>query len=103
MLIDYEYPGVWLHFIQRKDNKGLTLVELKEKYRDEKLLFENYITNFEQHKFMIAQQAAGGSAEEKVRAAVVVGYGNKFVIQLNIPTAGFQTIVGIEQDGGDGS
>ena len=101
MLIDYEYPGVWLHFIQRKDNKGLTLVELKEKYRDEKILFENYITNFEQHKFMIAQKAAGGSAEEKARAAVVAGYGNKFVIQLNIPTAGFETIVGIEQDGGD--
>ena len=101
MLIEYDHPGEWLHFIERKDNKGLPLVELKEKYRDEKILFENYITNFEQHKLMIAQQAAGGSAEEKARAEVIAGYGNKFVIQLNIPTAGFQTIVGIEQDGGD--
>ena len=101
MLIAKVDPGDWLHFIERKDNKGLTLVELKEKYRDEKILFENYITNFEQHKLMIAQQAAGGSAEEKARAEVIAGYGNKFVIQLNIPTAGFETIVGIEQDGGD--
>ena len=101
MLISKVDPGEWLHFIERKDNKGLPLVELKEKYRDEKILFENYITNFEQHKFMIAQQAAGGSEEEKAAQAIIDGYGTKFVIQLNIPSDGFETILALQQDGGD--
>lgn len=56
MLIAQENPGEWLHFIEREDNEGLTILELKEKYRDEKILFENYITNLDQHKLMIAQK-----------------------------------------------
>ena len=99
MLVIQDSPGDWLHFIERKDNKGLPLLELKEKYRDEQILFENYVTNLEQHKFMIAQQAAGGS--DKVAQAIIDGYGTKFVIQLNIPSDGFETILGLKQNGGD--
>ena len=31
-------PGDWLHFVKRNDNIGLSLTEMKEKYRDEKIL-----------------------------------------------------------------
>ncbi len=36
-------PGEWLHFVKRNDNIGLSLIEIKEKYRDEKILFESTI------------------------------------------------------------
>jgi surface protein len=98
MLISHDSPGEWLHFIERKDNKGLPLLELKEKYRDEQILFENYITNVDQHKFMIAQQAAGGSAKGKAYAA---GGGaiDKFGVRISIPTDNFEFKLGITKNG----
>lgn len=39
MVID---PGNWNEFIYREDNKGLTLLEMKTKYLQEKLNYDNY-------------------------------------------------------------
>jgi len=95
MLIAKVNPGDWLHFIERKDNKGLSILELKEKYRDEKILFENYITNLDQHKLMIAQMSAGGSVEEKTPPPPPT-----FIMRVVIPTAGFTFKVNLTKEGG---
>ena len=65
MLISQTDPGNWLHFIEREDNKGLPILELKEKYRDEQILFENYITNFQQLSKLIVSDNWGGGERKK--------------------------------------
>lgn len=40
-----EAPGEWLVFLQRKDIKGLPIMEAKKKYMQEQLLFEDYTNN----------------------------------------------------------
>ena len=43
MIID---PGNWNEFIYRADNKGLTILEIKTKYLQEKLNYDNYRSFF---------------------------------------------------------
>ena len=45
MAIIHKSPGPWFSFVKRKDNKNLTISELKSKFNKEQLLFENFITN----------------------------------------------------------
>jgi len=40
-------PGEWLVFLQRKDIKGLPIMEARKRYMQEQLLFENYYSNLQ--------------------------------------------------------
>lgn len=52
MVID---PGNWNEFIYREDNKGLTLLEMKTKYLQEKLNYDNF-RSYLLREFYIQQQ-----------------------------------------------
>ena len=59
MIFTQQDPGHWLTFSKRADNINLPIQELTRKYNKEKLLFENYITNFQQMELAsLAQQSA---------------------------------------------
>ena len=67
MIFTQQDPGHWLTFSKRADNINLPIQELTRKYNKEKLLFENYVTNFQQaQQALLAQQAVGvGGAGKK--------------------------------------
>ncbi len=46
------HPGSWQHYVNRPDNKGLNIMEIKSKYLQEQLLFEQYMS------FQMQQQMA---------------------------------------------
>jgi len=73
MIFTQQDPGHWLTFSKRADNINLPIQELTRKYNKEKLLFENYITNFQQMELAsLAQQSVG------------VGGGTPFITDSNI-------------------
>tara|TARA_R110000796_G_scaffold250470_1_gene379469 strand:+ start:414 stop:1721 length:1308 start_codon:yes stop_codon:yes gene_type:complete len=100
MAIFHQSPGNWFSFTKRLDNNNLSINELKSKYNKEKLLFENYVTNFQQmQQALLTQQAVGvgGAGSKKLsvyqfstnielfnavtewtndRAAALIKYGN---------------------------
>ena len=41
-------PGPWKAFLDRKDNIGVPLMEVRKKYMEEQLLFENYMSSLQQ-------------------------------------------------------
>ena len=53
MVID---PGNWNEFIYREDNKGLTLLEMKTKYLQEKLNYDNFISYLLRESYIQQQQ-----------------------------------------------
>lgn len=59
MLIPYESPLDWKSFLKRKDNIGLPIMEVKQKYLKEQLLYENYIQQLQTFN-TLAVGAAGG-------------------------------------------
>lgn len=59
-------PGPWQHYVNRPDNKGLPLMEIKNKYMREQLLFEQYISFQMQQQMFLQQQASGGRQKQKI-------------------------------------
>jgi hypothetical protein len=57
-------PGPWQLYVNRPDNKGLSIMEIRDKYLKEQLLFENYI-NFQRHQQLIIQQKMSGGGYYK--------------------------------------
>ena len=53
MVID---PGNWNEFIYREDNKGLTLLEMKTKYLQEKLNYDNFRSYLLRESYIQQQQ-----------------------------------------------
>ena len=53
-------PGPWQYFTNRRDNVGLSLMEVRNKYLHEQLLFENYISFIQHQQALMAQSAGGG-------------------------------------------
>jgi hypothetical protein len=53
-------PGPWQYFVTRRDNVGLPLMEVRNKYLHEQLLFENYMSFVQQQHMLMAQSAGGG-------------------------------------------
>lgn len=70
-----EAPGEWLVFLQRKDIKGLPIMEAKKKYMQEQLLFEAYENNLNTVNTVNnttsapASAAAGGGGQRKFKYA----------------------------------
>ena len=61
MIISHEPPGPWQSFTKRKDNIGLPIMEVKQKYMKEQLLFESYLQQLSTVS-TAAAGAAGGPA-----------------------------------------
>ena len=72
MIYPQQDPGHWLTFSKRRDNVDLPINELTRKYNKEKLLFENYVTNFKSYQLASLSQKALG-----------VGGGNSFITDRN--------------------
>ena len=53
-------PGPWLIFQGRKDNVGVPLMEVRKKYMQEQLLFENYVSNIQQLNALSPNISTGG-------------------------------------------
>ena len=60
MIFSQQDPGHWLTFSKRADNVNLPIQELTRKYNKEKLLFENYVTNFQQMEIALRSQQSLG-------------------------------------------
>ena len=60
MIFLQQDPGHWLTFSKRADNVNLPIQELTRKYNKEKLLFENYVTNFQQMEIALRSQQSLG-------------------------------------------
>ena len=41
-------PEPWPQYLKRKDNVGVPLMEVRKKYMEEQILFENYVSNIQQ-------------------------------------------------------
>ena len=54
------HPGPWQYYVNRADNKGLSLMEIKNKYMKEQLLFEQHMNFQMQQQMFLHQQSAGG-------------------------------------------
>ncbi len=61
MIIAHEPPGPWQSFTKRKDNMGLSVMEMKQKYTKEQLLFEGYLQQLNIVN-TLSTGAAGGPA-----------------------------------------
>lgn len=57
MIVPHEGPGTWQSFLKRKDNIGLSIMEAKQKYLKEQMVFESYFQNLS-----TVSTAAAGSA-----------------------------------------
>ena len=54
------HPGLWQYYVNRPDNKGLNIMEIKSKYLKEQLLFEQYMSFQMQQQMLLSQNASGG-------------------------------------------
>jgi hypothetical protein len=54
------HPGPWQYYVNRSDNKGLPITEVKNKYMQEQLLYENYMSFQMQQQLMMSNASAGG-------------------------------------------
>jgi len=53
-------PGPWQYYVNRQDNVGLPIMEIKNKYIQEQLLFEQQMNFMYQQQMLMSQQASGG-------------------------------------------
>ena len=70
-------PGPWQYYINRPDNRGLPLMEIKDKYMREQLLFEQYVS-FQMHQQMLMSQNASGGG--RLSSSIEDNTENEFVV-----------------------
>jgi hypothetical protein len=56
-MLTLEHPGPWQQYVNRSDNRNLPLMEVRNKYLQEQLTYENQLS---QHMYMLSLQAKGG-------------------------------------------
>ena len=54
------HPGPWQSYLNRPDNVGKSLMEVRDRYLQEQLLFENYMSFIHQQQMLMSQAASGG-------------------------------------------
>lgn len=54
------HPGPWQSYLNRLDNIGKPLMEIRDRYLQEQLLYENYMSFIHQQQMMMAQAVGGG-------------------------------------------
>jgi len=55
-------PGPWQYYVNRPDNVGLSIMEIKDKYMRERLLFEQNLNFIQQQQMIMSQQLVGGGS-----------------------------------------
>ena len=63
MFFVVDHPGPWQYFVTRPDNVGKPLMEVRDKYLHEQLLYENYMSFAQQQQMLMAQSAGGGGPQ----------------------------------------
>lgn len=58
-------PGHWLSFIQRNDNRGLSVEQIRQKYVKEMFMFEQYVNIFQAQQAIGQHGAAGGGGSSE--------------------------------------
>jgi hypothetical protein len=53
-------PGPWQYYVNRQDNVGLSIMEVKDKYMREQLLFEQQMNFIYQQQMIMSQVSSGG-------------------------------------------
>jgi hypothetical protein len=53
-------PGPWQYYVNRPDNVGLPIMEVKDKYMREQLLFEQNLNFIQQQRMMMSNESSGG-------------------------------------------
>lgn len=56
-MLTLEHPGPWQQYVNRSDNRNLPLMEVRNKYLQEQLTYENQLS---QHMYMLSLQPKGG-------------------------------------------
>jgi len=59
-------PGPWKAFLDRKDNVGVPLMEVRKKYMEEQLLFENYVSSIQQLNVLSPSSGVSGGPSPSV-------------------------------------
>jgi hypothetical protein len=66
------HPGPWQSYLNRPDNKGLSLMEVKNRYMQEQLLFENYMSFQMQQQMLMSQQSSGGGPSPSTASSLII-------------------------------
>ena len=53
-------PGPWQYYVNRPDNVGLPIMEVKDKYMREQLLFEQNLNFIQQQQLIMSNASSGG-------------------------------------------
>ena len=59
-------PEPWLQYLNRKENIGVPLMEVRKKYMKEQLLFENYVSSVQQLNVLSPSSGASGGPSPSV-------------------------------------
>ena len=59
-------PGPWQYYVNRQDNVGLPIMEVKDKYMREQLLFEQQMNFIYQQQLIMSNASAGGGPPQNV-------------------------------------
>ena len=59
------HPGPWQSYLLRGDNVGLSLMEVRDKYLQEQLLFENYMSFVQQQQLLMSNTSGGGGPDNQ--------------------------------------
>jgi len=85
MFIPHEGPGTWQSFLKRKDNIGLTIMESRQKYLKEQLLFENYVSTL-QTLNTVSTAAAGAAGGPAPSTGGGGGGGGDYLVEFKVNT-----------------
>lgn len=74
-MLTVNHPGPWHLFLNRPDNKGLHILEVKQKYLHEQLTYENQLSQTVHVQNMLSLQPKGNNtANEFVENEYVEDY-----------------------------
>ena len=59
-------PGPWQYYVNRQDNVGLSIMEVKDKYMREQLLFEQQMNFIYQQQMLSSMAASGGGPSQTI-------------------------------------
>ena len=54
------HPGPWQFYVNRPDNKGLPIMEIRDKYLREQLIFEQQLSFLQQQQMLMSNASGGG-------------------------------------------